>query len=421
MLVVVLFLMSGSVQANNTLPEAVIGVSPARDWFYNLEDVFFDSGDSSDPNGYISYTKWYINGVLHTSGSYWRNMSECFALYGSPSNGCYELGVGETTVEIELRVQDNSGNWDIETKIITIREYKGRKYFIKDHLGSVRTTVTREDGKVLGYDDYYPFGLTMPGRSSNTTNSNDNYKFTGHERDEEASLTLDYMMARNYDPMIGRFLQVDPLAAKYPGWSPYNYTLNNPIRYWDPDGRTPIQRDENGKVVYVSDGTQGNFTHPSGSKATLEVGYIFADNGTPIQVFKNTGGGDEGWDANCHGTTFADGEFWLNNNQVPALIAGDGYEEISSVSDLQEGDALLYLGGTGEAEHSVTVAATDGTVLGLKVVGLGGLETSTHVDNATEAWPTAASAAAFRKTTPDIVATEQDIEKLREKVYPKDN
>ena len=266
MLVVVLFLMSGSVQANNTLPEAVIGVSPARDWFYNLEDVFFDSGDSSDPNGYISYTKWYINGVLHTSGSYWRNMSECFALYGSPSNGCYELGVGETTVEIELRVQDNSGNWDIETKVITIREYKGRKYFIKDHLGSVRTTVTREDGKVLGYDDYYPFGLTMPGRSSNTTNSNDNYKFTGHERDEEASLTLDYMMARNYDPMIGRFLQIDPLSNQFPSWSPYNYTFNNPIRYWDPDGRAPFDgyKDGNGNYVWVENMTTQQFKDDNG-------------------------------------------------------------------------------------------------------------------------------------------------------------
>ncbi len=33
-----------------------------------------------------------------------------------------------------------------------------------------------------------------------------------------------------------RWLSVDPMADKYPGWSPYNYTLNNPINYFDPNG-----------------------------------------------------------------------------------------------------------------------------------------------------------------------------------------
>ena len=38
----------------------------------------------------------------------------------------------------------------------------------------------------------------------------------------------------------GRWLSPDPLAEEFPEWSPYNYTLNNPIRYVDPDGRAPV-------------------------------------------------------------------------------------------------------------------------------------------------------------------------------------
>ncbi len=89
--------------------------------------------------------------------------------------------------------------------------------------------------------DYYPFGLTMPtrnGRTGSLSEIADSYKFTGHERDDEpAGLTLDYMMARNYDPIIGRFLQIDPYAVKYPSLSPYAYVANNPLLLIDPTGK----------------------------------------------------------------------------------------------------------------------------------------------------------------------------------------
>lgn len=80
----------------------------------------------------------------------------------------------------------------------------------------------------------------MPGRSSNTGNPNDNYKFTGHERDDEAGINLMYAGARYKDPVIGRWTSVDPLASKYPSMSPYNYVANNPINAIDPDGRLVI-------------------------------------------------------------------------------------------------------------------------------------------------------------------------------------
>jgi hypothetical protein len=46
--------------------------------------------------------------------------------------------------------------------------------------------------------------------------------------------------ARFYDPSIGLWTSVDPLTAKAPGHSAYNYTFNNPIKYVDPDGKFPF-------------------------------------------------------------------------------------------------------------------------------------------------------------------------------------
>jgi RHS repeat-associated protein len=107
-----------------------------------------------------------------------------------------------------------------------------RYYYLKDHLGSIKVTVNTA-GAVVGYDDYYPYGLVMTGRSL-TASEDGRYKFTGKERD--ASDGLDYFGARYYDSWNGRWGQVDPKASKYPAWSSYNYVENNPLVNNDFDG-----------------------------------------------------------------------------------------------------------------------------------------------------------------------------------------
>jgi RHS repeat-associated protein len=65
--------------------------------------------------------------------------------------------------------------------------------------------------------------------------------FTGHVNDVDTGLV--YMQQRYYDPIAGRFLSVDPVTtdAKTGGhFNRYVYADNNPYKYTDPDGRSPV-------------------------------------------------------------------------------------------------------------------------------------------------------------------------------------
>lgn len=84
--------------------------------------------------------------------------------------------------------------------------------------------------------DYYAFGLVMPGRSSNSANPNDDMKFTGYEKDDEAGLKLYHAGNRMYDPVLGRFMQIDRFYDKYPNMSTYQYAANNPVNFIDVNG-----------------------------------------------------------------------------------------------------------------------------------------------------------------------------------------
>jgi RHS repeat-associated protein len=104
-----------------------------------------------------------------------------------------------------------------------------RRYYYFDLLGSTRAVV--EGSTVVESYDFDPWGLLMPGRA---LGSGTKEGFTGKEQDGASG--LDYFGARYYLPALGRWGAVDPLADGFPGWSPYNYAVDNPVGYTDPTG-----------------------------------------------------------------------------------------------------------------------------------------------------------------------------------------
>jgi RHS repeat-associated protein len=90
--------------------------------------------------------------------------------------------------------------------------------------------------QVLTANDYYPFGMGMPGRKY--SEGEYRYGFNGKENDNDvkgAGNQQDYGM-RIYDPRLGKFLSVDPLTEEYPWYTPYQFAGNKPIEAVDLDG-----------------------------------------------------------------------------------------------------------------------------------------------------------------------------------------
>ena len=110
-------------------------------------------------------------------------------------------------------------------------------------------------------NNYYPFGLKHQGYNSIANNNRneaaEKYKYGGKEWNEELGLNLYDFHARNYDPAIGRWLNVDPLAEEFYEWNPYAYTFNNPINFTDLTGMAPedirIKGANNSSVTIVTD------------------------------------------------------------------------------------------------------------------------------------------------------------------------
>jgi len=188
------------------------------------------------------------------------------------------------------------------------------EYFLRDHLGSTRV-VFNGNGVVLQATDYYAFGLEHTPKAKENENR---YLYNGKELQDETFAGgvrlgwYDYG-ARFYDPIIGRWLTIDPHAENYLNWTPYNYVANNPMLLVDPDGMDWFYHSTDGVSAPTWNWHEGSeyntgVKNSDGEDVILQgVEAVVVFEGSVDEKLGTKEKGDEGYDGK-HTDGYMDGE-----------------------------------------------------------------------------------------------------------------
>ncbi|MEZ4983520.1 MAG: RHS repeat-associated core domain-containing protein [Saprospiraceae bacterium] len=153
------------------------------------------------------------------------------------------------------------------------------QYRITDHLGNTMVVFEdkNNDGLLLTEEStdnpdaleviqrlwYYPFGMHLEGIGQQLATPAQDYRYNGKEKDEATGL-YDYGF-RWYDPAIGRFTGVDPIADQFAWVSVFNYAENEPVGHIDLWGLQKAKpRTDAQNMVIVVQGYTG--TNPPNNK-----------------------------------------------------------------------------------------------------------------------------------------------------------
>jgi RHS repeat-associated protein len=218
-----------------------------------------------------------------------------------------------------------------------------------DHLGNVRlgysdgddnNTITQNE--IIEENHYYPFGLKhsayntqhlaympidqldnlilnqMPRFAGDGEN---NYKYNGKEYQDELGLNMYDYGARNYDPAIGRWMNIDPLAEKFASLSTYNYTVNNPVNFIDPDGKDVYKiNQQTGEITILpTEGNAHSYYLIDGDKQAFLGAFEYNEDGLIALEGNNSFTDNEG---NSFGFNVKDG------NEYRSYIRGDAFASL---------------------------------------------------------------------------------------------
>jgi RHS repeat-associated protein len=176
---------------------------------------------------------------------------------------------GQLVFDNDGRAGKSSQYVYLGNSLVAVREVAGSVTMVKyQHTDALATPVAVTDAAkaIVQTSEYEPYGQLV------NRPLTDGPGYTGHVQDAATGLT--YMQQRYYDPLIGKFLSVDPIGTDGSNGALFNrymYSANNPYRFVDPDGRCTGSRIENKDGTCKSTGGYTTQSGPGGGGAPQAV------------------------------------------------------------------------------------------------------------------------------------------------------
>lgn len=311
--------------ANSVRPHAVTGVTGTVDGLINPSYSYDNNGNlltvtatgGSRAVGWTSYNmvssvSQTVGGTTNALGFVYgpehdrvqetytkNNVLQRTIIYLNTVGGeglLYEEELNNLTNVVTKKHYLNAGDGTIGVLSYTGTAYSGTQYWHKDHMGSTMV-ISDATGALVERLAYEPFGKRRNANGTTDaagtlTSVNTKRGYTEQEMMDEVGLIN--MNGRVYDPAISRFLSPDPTvqAPTYlQAYNRYSYTVNNPLKYFDPTG---FEFEDVDYSAFMSDSfssqTVSDFTSSDNTQSEYGT-LLFNVNNADIIMLNNTSNG----------------------------------------------------------------------------------------------------------------------------------
>ncbi|GIE90529.1 RHS repeat-associated core domain-containing protein [Actinoplanes regularis] len=166
----------------------------------------------------------------------------------------------ELRLDAKTKAITGTRTLDLGSGAKAVRTVKGVNFMTDNHQGTAITTI---DGQTGATERRYftPFGAPRGTGTAGATSWPDEKSFVGGTADPSTGLV--HLGAREYDPVIGRFISPDPIVdyTDPQQMHGYSYANNNPTTLTDPTGLRPdLPGDQGVKIMNQQAAIRANTT-----------------------------------------------------------------------------------------------------------------------------------------------------------------